>query len=69
MAEWCLGSKPLHRLCRLSVKYPATESGSGRGVRTSEREETPRCLGGLDQSLADPLVLIRLEVGLGPHGR
>ena len=31
-----------------------------RGVRTSEREETPRCLCGSDQLLADPLVLIRL---------
>lgn len=63
MAELCLGSKTLHRLRRISVNVVLTKPIVSAGIRTSKVRKTPLCSrfvvkGGLDQLLADPLVLI-----------
>jgi hypothetical protein len=61
MTEWCFGGwKPLLAMSPVS-ELSLDQSDDERGGRTSEREETPRRLGGLDQSLADPFTLIRLD--------
>jgi hypothetical protein len=76
MAELCLGSKPLHRLCSLLVNLPSTKEIMNRDPYLSVQEHPAMfgrlVKGGLDQFLADPFVLIcldRARLGISPHGR